>query len=609
MIISPYKGQLVDLVAAPEVRADLFAYAAGLHSIQLTQRQTCDLELLTTGAFSPLRSFMGASDYKSVIDEMRLADGTVFPIPVTLGVDSLTGLRIGGGLALRDPKNDLLAVMKISEIYEWDREALAMAVAGTADSRHPLVTEMSSWGRFNLSGELRVLRLPKYQDFRELRLTPRQTRRRLEAMERSNVVAFQTRSPMHRAHEVMTRRAIEMTGGALLLHPVIGMTRPGDIDYSTRVRTYKAVAALAHRRDRVLLALLPLAMRFAGPREAVWHAIIRRNYGANHLIVGRDHASPGLDGNGEPFYKADAAQKLAIELSEETGVKILSFQEFAYLPDERRYEEIDNISPGRKIFSLSGTKIREDFLARGRQLPEWFTRPEVSQILSEAYPPRNRKGVCIWFTGLSGAGKSTTAEVLSSLLSEEGRQITLLDGDVVRTHLSKGLGFSREDRDINVARIGFVASEIVRHGGIAICAAVSPYRQARDQVRQMFADGQFIEVFVDTPLEVCERRDAKGMYAKARRGEIKHFTGIDDAYEPPGSAEVILDTLRLTADQNARLIVEHLRGEGFLTPVPTEHTGHGIHDRVRAAVSCNGSTDLISPDNKCRANELEEHYA
>ncbi|HVF46990.1 MAG TPA: bifunctional sulfate adenylyltransferase/adenylylsulfate kinase [Pyrinomonadaceae bacterium] len=606
MIISPYKGQLVDLVAAPEIRADLFAYAAGLRSIQLTQRQTCDLELLATGAFSPLCSFMGESDYESVIDNMRLADGTVFPIPVTLGVDDLTDLGIGGGVALRDPKNDLLAVMKISEIYEWDREVFAMAVAGTADSRHPLVAEMSNWGRFNLSGELRVLKLPEYQDFRDLRLTPRQTRRRLEAMERSNVVAFQTRNPIHRAHEVMTRRAIEMTGGALLLHPVVGMTRPGDVDYSTRVRTYKAVADLAYRRDRVLLAILPLAMRLAGPREAVWHAIIRRNYGANHLIVGRDHASPGTDGNGEPFYKPDAAQKLAVEMGGETGVKILSFQEFAYLPEERRYEEVDKISPGRKVITLSGTKIREDFLARGRQLPDWFTRPEISQILSEAYPPRDRKGVCVWFTGLSGAGKSTTAEILSSILSEEGRQTTLLDGDVVRTHLSKGLGFSREDRDINVARIGFVASEIVRHGGIAICAAVSPYRQARDQVRQMFADGQFIEIFVDTPLEVCEGRDAKGMYAKARRGEIKHFTGIDDAYEPPESAELILDTRGLTADQNARLIVAYLRGEGFLTQVPTPLIAH---DRARAAASCNGSRDLISQDKNCRANELEEHYA
>ncbi|MEK7856643.1 MAG: adenylyl-sulfate kinase, partial [Acidobacteriota bacterium] len=342
------------------------------------------------------------------------------------------------------------------------------------------------------------------------------------------------------------------------------MTKEGDIDYFTRVRTYKAVAELAYPKDRVLLALLPLAMRMAGPREAVWHAIIRRNYGANHLIVGRDHASPGVDSQGKPFYGPTEAQELAVSLSDEIGMKILAFQEFAYLPDEDRYEEADKVAAGSRTFSLSGTQIREDYLGQGKELPKWFTRPEVSAILSSSYPPRHRQGVCIWFTGLSGSGKSTTAEILVSLLLEEGRQATVLDGDVVRTHLSKGLGFSREDRDINVTRIGFVASEIVRHGGIAICAAVSPYRQSRNQVRQMFPEGGFIEVFVDTPLAVCETRDAKGMYAKARRGEIKGFTGIDDAYEEPESAEIVLDTVNRPAADNAAAIADHLWSLGLL---------------------------------------------
>ncbi|MGB7068629.1 MAG: bifunctional sulfate adenylyltransferase/adenylylsulfate kinase [Pyrinomonadaceae bacterium] len=564
MLISPYKGDLVDLVTAPESGADLFSYAAGLHSIQLTQRETCDLELLSIGGFSPLDGFLSEKDLNSVLDEMTLADGTVFPIPITLHVDDLTNLKIGCDITLRDQKNEPLAVMTIREIYEWDRQRFARALFGTTDPRHPLVTELQGWGRFNLSGELRVLKLPEYHDFQELRLTPSETRCQLEALGRENVVAFQTRNPFHQAHEAMTKRAIEMTDGTLLLHPVVGMTKEGDIDYFTRVRTYKAITGQAYANDRALLALLPLAMRMAGPREAVWHAIIRRNYGANHLIVGRDHASPGTDANGKPFYEPSAAQNLAQEMSAEIGVKIIPFQEFGYLPDERRYVEVDKFPSGRKIFPLSGTRVREGLNSNGKPLPKWLMRTEAANILSESYPPRHRQGVCLWFTGLSGAGKSTTAEIVATLLLEEGRRSTLLDGDVVRTHLSKGLGFSKEDRDINVNRIGFVASEIVRHGGIAICAAISPYRRSRNQVRQMFKVGHYIEIFVDTPLEVCELRDAKGMYAKARRSEIKDFTGIDDVYEVPEFAEITLDTIGRTARENARFIIEYLRSIGFV---------------------------------------------
>lgn len=563
-LITPYRGDLVNLVVDAAEHAALFDLATSLHSIQLTQRETCDLEMLAIGAFSPLRTFMGSEDLERVVEEMRLADGTVFPIPVTLSVNDLTNIENGKPIALRDSRNDLLAVLNVTEIYGWDRDRTAHSVFGTTDLRHPLISEMHRWGKYNLSGELRVLDLPVYYDFNELRLTPRQTRANLEKLGRANVVAFQTRNPIHYAHEIMTRRAIERVDGTLLLHPVVGMTKEGDIDYFTRVRTYKTVAELAYERKQVLLSLLPLAMRMAGPREAVWHAIIRRNYGANHLIVGRDHASPGVNSQGKPFYAADEAQKLALEFSDEIGVKILAFQEFAYLPEEGRYEEIGKVRPGSRTFSLSGTEIRDDYLSKGKELPLWFTRPEVSSILSGTYPPLHRQGVCIWFTGLSGAGKSTTAEILVSLLLEEGRRATVLDGDVVRTHLSKGLGFSKEDRDINVTRIGFVASEIVRHGGVAICAAVSPYRQSRNQVRQMFPEGSFIEVFVDTPLAVCETRDAKGMYAKARRGEIKDFTGIDDVYEAPETAEITLDTVESSAESNARAILALLQAKGFV---------------------------------------------
>jgi len=564
LLISPYGGELVDLMVDEADRRDVFEFAAMLPSIQLTQRETCDLELLATGAFSPLRTFMGERDLRSVVNDMRLADGTVFPIPVTLSQNDTLNIAIGSPVALRDAKNDLLAVLDVEEIYEWDRQGVAMNVFGTNDPRHPLVSEIQRWGKHNLSGRLRVLALPVYHDFKELRLTPAETRRRLAAMGRSSVVAFQTRNPIHYAHELMTRRAIQMTDATLLLHPVVGMTKEGDIDYFTRVRTYKAVANEAYDHDRVLLSLLPLAMRMAGPREAAWHAIIRRNYGANHLIVGRDHASPGVDSNGKPFYGQTDAQKLAASLGGETGVKVLTFNEFAYLPDEDRYEELDKVGKGQRVFSLSGTEIREGFLGRGKELPSWFTRPSVASILSETYPPKHKQGVCVWFTGLSGSGKSTTAEILVARLLEGGRRATVLDGDVVRTHLSKGLGFSREDRDVNIGRIGFVASEIVRHGGIAICAAVSPYRQSRNHVRQMFNEGQFIEVFVDTPLAVCEERDPKGMYAKARRGEISDFTGIDDAYEIPETAEILLDSANTAASVNAGIIIDYLRMRGFI---------------------------------------------
>lgn len=563
-LISPYGGKLINLIANENERMALFDHASTLPSVQLTRRQTCDLEMLATGAFSPLRTFMGKADFERVADEMRLADGTIFPIPITLSVETLADIEIGRSIALRDAKNELLAIMDVEEIYEWDRERTAANVFSTVDTRHPLVSEMARWGRFNLTGRLRVLGLPVHYDFNELRMTPAEVREKLDALGHANVVAFQTRNPIHRAHELMTQRALEMIDGTLLLHPVVGMTKEGDIDHYTRVRTYKAVAEQAYPAGRVVLSLLPLAMRMAGPREAIFHAIIRRNFGANHLIVGRDHASPGIDSRGQPFYHPLAAQELAKKHSAEIGMNIIAFEEFAYLPNEDRYEEVGKIAAGSKTLSLSGTQIRENYLGKGVELPAWFTRKEVAAILAESHPPRPRQGFCVWFTGLSGAGKSTTAEILVTMLLEAGRQATVLDGDVVRTHLSKGLGFSREDRDININRIGFVASEIVRHGGVAVCAAVSPYRESRDQVRQMFADGNFFEVFVNTPLEVCEGRDSKGMYAKARRGEIKDFTGINDVYEEPESAEIVLNTVNSTAADNARKILDLLKTAGFI---------------------------------------------
>jgi sulfate adenylyltransferase len=563
-VIEPYGGSLVNLVVTDEAVPELKAYASQLPSLQLSERAMCDLELLAIGAFSPLDRFMSRADHERVVAEMRLADGTLFPMPVALPVDdSNNDLKLDRDVALRTPKNDLLAVLTVEEIYLWDQDDVADKVFGTRDLRHPLVVEMRRWGRLNVSGRLQVLRLPPRYDFRELRLAPIEVRERLAHAGHRNVVAFQTRNPLHRVHEELTKRAIEAVDGTLLLHPSVGMTRPGDVDHYTRVRTYRALAERYYAANRIVLSLLPLAMRMAGPREALWHALIRRNYGANHFIVGRDHASPGSDSSGRPFYGAYAAQDLLQQHQQELGVTMVPFQEFVYLPDEDRYEEVARIPRGARTAAISGTQVRDDFLNRGRTLPDWFTRPETAEILGDTYPPRHRQGVCVWFTGLSGSGKSTTAEVLTMLLLEHGRQVTVLDGDVVRTHLSRGLGFSREDRDTNIRRIGFVAAEIVRHGGVVVCAAISPYRATRNEVRQMVGTDQFVEVFVDTPLEECERRDAKGMYAMARRGEITGWTGIDDPYEAPEHAEIILDTVSYTAEDNARRIIAHLEETGF----------------------------------------------
>ncbi len=561
---SPYGGKLVDLMVPAAEFEDRKARANRLPSLQLSERSVCDLELLAAGAFSPLDRFVGQEAYRRILDEMRLTSGHVFPIPVTLPAEPGPDIRLDQEIALRNAKNELLAVITIDEIYEWDRAELAQKVLGTRDLRHPLVAEMERWGRLNISGRLQVLQLPRHYDFQELRLTPAQTRARLESFGRPNVVAFQTRNPLHRVHEELTKRAAQEVDGVLLLHPVVGLTKPGDVDHFTRVRTYKALAARYYDPDHILLSLLPLAMRLAGPREALWHALIRRNYGANHLIVGRDHASPGVDSRGKPFYGPYDAQELVERFSQELGVGMVPFRELVYLPDEERYDEISKVPANARTASISGTQVREEYLNNGHRLPTWFTRPEVAEILAETYPPRHRQGVCLWFTGLSGAGKSTTAEVLTVLLLEHGRQVTVLDGDVVRTHLSRGLGFSKEDRDINIRRIGYVASEIVRHGGLVITAAVSPYRATRNDVRSLVGSDHFVEVFVNTPLEVCEQRDIKGMYAKARRGEITGFTGVDDPYEPPQNPEITLDTVRFTPEANARRIVEYLKRRGFL---------------------------------------------
>ena len=567
-LIPPYGGnKLVNLVVTGKERDELLGRAPQLPSIKISMRNLCDLELLATGGFSPLDRFMGKADYERVLHDMRLSSGVLFPLPITLTADPKELPTVGEELVLRNANNDVIAVMTLDEVYHWDAETEAALAYGSTDAKHPMVSEMARWGKVCISGPLKVVNLPKYYDFVDLRCTPAQVRAILEDMGNDNVVAFQTRNPLHRIHEELTTRAAAQVGGSLIIHPVVGMTKPGDVDHYTRVRIYKALVDNYYDKKNTMLSLLPLAMRMAGPKEVLLHAIIRRNHGANHFIVGRDHAGPGKDATGKPFYGPYDAQESMRKYEQELGVKMIPFEELVYLPDEKRYVEGKDVPAGAKTLNISGTQVRDDYLAKGKLLPDWFTRPETAEILREMYPPRHEQGFCIWFTGLSGSGKSATTQVLTSLLLERGREITILDGDVVRTHLSKGLGFSKEDRDTNILRIGFVAGEIVRAGGAVICAAISPYRSTRQEASKMVGEN-FITAYMDTPVEICEQRDVKGLYVKARQAMVEGhpmgFTGVDDPYEPPIDPEITLKGYGATPEENARTIIKYLVEQGLL---------------------------------------------
>ena len=563
----PHGGHLVDLFASPERVPELQAHSRDWPSWDLTARQLCDLELLLVGGFSPLRGFMTRADYESCCLKMRLAEGTIWPIPITLDVpDELARtLAPGGVLALRDPEGVMLAVLHVEEIWQPDRRAEAKLVFGSTSSFHPGVAHLFERSHPSyVGGRLEGLQLPAHYDFRDLRLTPAELRAEFVRAGWRRVVAFQTRNPMHRAHQELTLRAAKKVEANLLLHPSVGMTKPGDVEYYVRVRCYRSLLS-KYPKATVKLSLLPLAMRMGGPREAVWHAIIRKNYGASHFIVGRDHAGPGKDEHGKPFYDPYAAQELLGAHQQEIGITMVPFQMMVYLENEDRYVPEDEVPNGARVLNISGTELRSR-LSEGREIPSWFTFPEVAGELQRTYAPRDRQGFTVFFTGLSGSGKSTIANVLRvKLLEMGGRPVTLLDGDIVRKHLSSELGFSREHRDINIRRIGFVASEITKNGGIAICAPIAPYHQVRKEVRAMVeSGGGFILVYLSTPLEVCEARDRKGLYAKARAGLVKQFTGISDPYEVPDDAEVVVDTRDLTPEEVAQEIFLHLEREGYI---------------------------------------------
>jgi len=567
-LVAPHGGKLINLILNREQAADTKAESRDFPSWDLTPRQICDLEMLLNGGFSPLTGFMNKADYESVCQDMRLSNGILWPMPITLDVSEAFAKNLKPGstkVALRDAEGVMIAILHVEDVWQPDRQAEGKAVFKTTSVAHPGVAYlMNRSNPWYVGGRLEGLQLPSHYDFKTLRPTPAELRAEFANSGWRKVVAFQTRNPMHRAHVELTFRAAKQVEASLLIHPVVGMTKPGDVDYFTRVRCYQLLVG-KYPSGTAKLALVPFAMRMGGPRECIWHALIRKNYGCTHLIVGRDHAGPGKDTDGKPFYGPYDAQELFAKHQEEIGVNQVPFQMMVYLEDRDKYFPENEAPKDARVLNLSGTELRNR-LNEGREIPSWFTFPEVATELRRSFPPRHKQGLTVFFSGLSGAGKSTIANVLmTKFLEAGGRPVTLLDGDLVRKHLSSELGFSKEHRDINIRRIGYVASEITKNGGIAICAPIAPYDTTRRDVRAMIEPvGGFILVHLSTSVDVCEQRDRKGLYAKARAGILKEFTGISDPYEEPTDAEVRINTAELSPEEAAQEIVLHLEREGFI---------------------------------------------
>ncbi|MDE3123716.1 MAG: bifunctional sulfate adenylyltransferase/adenylylsulfate kinase [Paracoccaceae bacterium] len=556
-----------ELYVSYESAQKLKAEAGSLPSWDLTQRQVCDLELLMNGGFHPLKGFLTEEDYNGVVDNMRLTSGALWPMPITLDVSQKfsDGVEPGQDIALRDPEGVILAILSVTDKWVPNKAHEAKGVFGADDLAHPGVNYLHNVaGPVYLGGPITGIQPPVHYDFKGRRDTPNELRAYFRKLGWRRVVAFQTRNPLHRAHQELTFRAAKEAQANLLIHPVVGMTKPGDVDHFTRVRCYEAVldkypAATTH------LSLLNLAMRMGGPREALWHAIIRKNHGLTHFIVGRDHAGPGKNSAGEDFYGPYDAQEMVLRHQDEIGIEVVPFKQMVYVQEKAQYFPMDEIPEGETVLNISGTELRRR-LREGLEIPDWFSFPEVVAELRRTSPPRSRQGFTVFFTGLSGSGKSTIANALMVKLMEMGgRPVTLLDGDVVRKHLSSELGFSKEHRDLNIKRIGYVASEITKNGGIAICAPIAPYTATRRAVREMIeAYGAFVEVHVATSLEECERRDRKGLYKLAREGKIKEFTGISDPYEAPADPELRVDTENVDVDHCAHQILLKLENMGLI---------------------------------------------
>ena len=543
--------------------------AVELVSWDLTPRQICDLELLMNGGFNPLKGFLSQADYNCVVENMRLADDALWPIPITLDVSQgfADSVELGQDIALRDQEGVILATITVTDSWLPNKAREAEMVFGSDDLAHPAVNYLHNQaGAVYLGGPVTGIQQPVHYDFRGRRDTPNELRAYFHKMGWRRVVAFQTRNPLHRAHQELTFRAAKEAQANLLIHPVVGMTKPGDIDHFTRVRCYEAVLD-QYPSSTTAMSLLNLAMRMAGPREAVWHGLIRANHGCTHFIVGRDHAGPGKNSVGEDFYGPYDAQELFRSFESEIGVEMVDFKHMVYVQERAQYEPADEVEKGFTVLNISGTELRRR-LSEGLEIPEWFSFPQVVSELRKSRPPRDKQGFTVFFTGFSGSGKSTIANALMIKLMEMGgRPVTLLDGDIVRKNLSSELGFSKEHRDLNIRRIGYVASEITKNGGIAICAPIAPYSTTRHAVREdVEAFGAFVEVHVATSIDECERRDRKGLYKLARAGKIKEFTGISDPYDVPKTPELRLETEYVEVDNCAHQVLLKLESMGLIGP-------------------------------------------
>ena len=546
---------------------ELKTQANNYPSLQLSSRHLCDLELIMNGGFNPLNGFMSKSDYSSVIQNMRLNDGSLWPMPITLDVDDkfISKISKSAKIALRDKEGFILAVLSIEDVWKPDLELEAELVFGTKDIKHPGVHYLLKTSKKNyIGGKVEKILNPNHYDYQNLRHDPSELISIFKNKKWDKVIAFQTRNPLHKAHFELTMRAMEDLNANLLIHPVVGMTKPGDVNHYTRTRCYNHIMN-EYPEDSAFLSLLPLAMRMGGPKEALLHAIIRKNYGCTHLIVGRDHAGPGLNSNNEPFYGPYEAQEMLEKYQDELDIKMVPFKFMVFIPKSGKYKAIDDVVKGEEYKTLSGTELRQ-LLDGGRGIPEWFTFKSVADELELSNPALTKRGLTIFFTGLSGSGKSTLANGLVIRFLEEGsRPVTLLDGDIVRTHLSSELGFSKEHRSINIKRIGYVASEITKNSGVAICAPIAPYEEDRAFNRRLISnEGGYIEIFVNTPLQKCEERDSKGLYALAREGKIKEFTGISDPYEEPTNAEIVINSSGESPEKLVNLIYDKIVEMGYI---------------------------------------------
>lgn len=566
----PHGGVLKDLLArdAP-IHEELEAEAERLPAVVLTERQLCDLELILNGGFSPLEGFMNEKDYNGVVENLRLASGALFSMPICLDVDDkqikLKKIAPGARITLRDFRDDRnLAIMTVDDVYKPNKKEEAKEVFG-GDEEHPAVVYLyEQMEDYYVGGKVQAVNRLNHYDYVALRYTPAELRSHFHKLGWTRVVAFQTRNPMHRAHRELTVRAARSRQANVLIHPVVGLTKPGDIDHFTRVRVYQALMP-RYPNGMAVLGLLGLAMRMGGPREAIWHAIIRKNHGATHFIIGRDHAGPGKNSAGQEFYGPYDAQYAVEKYKSELGIEVVEFQMMTYLPDTDEYRPKDEVPAGVKTLDISGTELRRR-LRTGGDIPEWFSYPEVVKVLRESNPPRAQQGFTIFLTGYQNSGKDAIARALQVTLNQQGgRSVSLLLGETVRHELSSELGFSREDRDKNIARIAFVAAELTKAGAAVIAAPIAPFDSPRKAAKDLISQhGSFFLIHVATSLEYAEKTDRRGVYARARRGLVKGFTGVDDPYEAPQNPDLKVDVEHQTVTEIVHQIVLMLESQGFL---------------------------------------------